>query len=90
MGAETQLKDIKPNRVNPRTIEEKRARALAADLEKFGDLSGIVNNVNPEWTVLVSGHQRMEVFRRGNGSLVITERYEQPEKDGKTRLSRTR
>lgn len=82
MGAETQLKDIKPNRVNPRTIEEKRARALAADLEKFGDLSGIVNNVNPEWTVLVSGHQRMEVFRRGNGSLVITERYDEPEKDG--------
>lgn len=49
--------DLKPDAANPRKIGESAERGLAASLDKFGDLSGIV--WNRRTGELVAGHQRM-------------------------------
>jgi len=78
----TALKDIKPNAKNPRILKKPRAEKLAYYLDKFGDLSGIVYNVNPECEALVSGHQRVRIFKKEKGKLTILERFSPPTKDG--------
>ena len=73
---------IAPNPANPRTITGERAQKLAEYLDEFGDLSGVVHNTRKGFDVLISGHQRMEVFRGGGGDLVITEDFSPPQPDG--------
>ena len=43
---------------NPRNITNRRLKALAASMEEFGDLSGIVYNHRTDR--LISGHQRIK------------------------------
>jgi hypothetical protein len=76
------IRDINPNPHNPRKISGERLEKLAQYLEEYGDISGIVYNSNPECQALVSGHQRMQVFRKGKGKPVIIERYDPPQADG--------
>jgi len=76
------LDSIAPNPANPRTITGERAQKLAEYLDEFGDLSGVVHNTRKGFDVLISGHQRMEVFRGGGGDLVITEDFSPPQPDG--------
>jgi len=64
--------NIKPYPHNPRRITEQRAAKLAADLATFGDLGGIVHDVNTGQ--LVGGHQRLRVlFGEEAGAFKVTE-----------------
>lgn len=76
------LSDIKLNPANPRTIKGERLQKLTDYLAEYGDLSGVVYNSNPECQALISGHQRMQVFKKSGGSPVILEQYSPPQEDG--------
>lgn len=52
------VKNLNPAEYNPRVISEARLRMLKKSLEAFGDLSGVVYNV--ETGNLVGGHQRLK------------------------------
>lgn len=56
------LEDLRAAPYNPRTIEPSAAKGLAASLEAFGDLSGIVWNARTGH--LVAGHQRVDQLRK--------------------------
>lgn len=51
---------LKPAPYNPRIISPARKMALAASMEEFGDLSGIVYNRRTDR--LISGHQRLKTI----------------------------
>ena len=72
----------KPN--NPRQISKTEYARLQADLERFGDLGGIVHNATTD--SLVGGNQRASVFDLvGKGAeIVITEEYDPPTRTGTT------
>jgi hypothetical protein len=55
-----ELKDLKGNPVNPRTITDEKLEALAKSLKAFGDLSGFVFNIRSGQ--LAGGHQRHKVM----------------------------
>lgn len=76
------LSDIKPNPDNPRSIEDDRDAALDESLEKYGDLSGVVYNSNPECPALVSAHQRLRKFKKDKWKLIVTERFKEPQSKG--------
>ena len=52
------VKDLKPTDYNPRVISEARLRMLGKSMREFGDLSGVVFNI--ETGHLVGGHQRLK------------------------------
>jgi hypothetical protein len=52
------VKNLKPSDYNPRVISEARLKMLKKSLDEFGDLSGVVFNVETEH--LVGGHQRLK------------------------------
>lgn len=70
----TQLKDLKPNKRNPRKITDKKLELLKKSLAKFGDLSGFVYNRQTQ--ALVSGHQRSKSLPK-NAKVVIERKYDQ-------------
>lgn len=72
-----QLKDLKPNKRNPRRISAKKLEQLKASLVKFGDLSGFVYNRRTK--NLVSGHQRQKSLPP-NATIKIESKYEKPTK----------
>ncbi len=55
-----QVKDLKANPKNPRTISQARLTMLKAALAEFGDLGGIVFNSSIKQ--LVGGHQHVLFF----------------------------
>lgn len=65
------LEDLRAAPYNPRTIEPAAARGLAASLETFGDLSGIVWNARTGH--LVAGHQRVDQLRKLGAVLEVGE-----------------
>jgi hypothetical protein len=69
------IKNLKPNRRNPRKISPAQQKALKMSLEKFGDLSGIV--FNRTTGNLVGGHQRSKVIPQ-DASIVIDHKYDVP------------
>lgn len=69
------LKDLKPNKRNPRKITAKQLEMLKASLFKYGDLSGIVFNRGTR--NLVSGHQRQKSLP-SDAKIVIEKKYETP------------
>lgn len=71
----TQLKDLKPNKRNPRKITDKKLELLKKSLSKFGDLSGFVYNRQTQ--ALVSGHQRSKSLPK-NAKVIIDKKYDQP------------
>lgn len=63
---------MKPMTDNPRRISKKAAERLRADLERFGDLSGVVHDLNSDTTA--GGHQRLRVlFGEQAGAFKVTE-----------------
>jgi DNA modification methylase len=70
------LDELIGNKKNPRTMSKHDADALKKSINEFGDLSGIVFNV--QTNQLVGGHQRIETFKRltGERNVVITQRFE--------------
>jgi len=72
----------KPN--NPRKISKREYDRLAADLDRFGDLGGIVHNETTD--NLVGGNQRSSVFDilGANPQIVIAETYDPPTRTGTT------
>ena len=54
------LSDLKKNELNPRKISDSKKDLLRKSVEKFGDLGGIIYNVQTKR--LVGGHQRSSVL----------------------------
>jgi DNA modification methylase len=65
---------------NPRQITKKEFADLRDSLRKFGDLSGIVHNLNTD--EIISGNQRIEVFDLSKLQIDITERLPEPDEQG--------
>jgi len=57
---QTKVKDLKAAPYNPRQISKKQLAMLKKSLEEFGDLSGIVFNI--QTGNLIGGHQRVSLF----------------------------
>ena len=74
-----QVKDLKPNRRNPRKISDKRLAMLKESLFKHGDLSGFVFNVRNK--TLNGGHQKLKVIPP-NSKIVIEHKYDKPTECG--------
>ena len=73
---------LKPN--NPRKITDEELERLEIDLERFGDLSGIVHNEATDY--LVGGNQRANVMEIvDEGALTIEHEYDPPTRTGTTR-----
>ena len=68
------IKDLNPNKKNPRKISGKKLDLLRKSLEKFGDLSGFVYNVQSK--TLVSGHQRQKALEKG--TIKVEVHHEKP------------
>lgn len=72
-----QIKNLNPNKKNPRKISQKKLDVLKKSLSKFGDLSGFVYNTRTD--TLISGHQRQKSLPP-DAKIKITEKYETPTK----------
>ena len=72
------LNEISAAENNPRKISTNKKNRLKYSLSEFGDLSGIIVCRGK----IVSGHQRMSIFKADTGARLDIERYEAPEKDG--------
>jgi DNA modification methylase len=73
------LENLKPNPRNPRKISDKKLEMLKSALHEFGDLSGIVYNVNSKQ--LVGGHQRIKALPH-KSEITITQKYAAPTRTG--------
>jgi len=73
------VSDLKQYSKNPRKITEEDKAILKQGLEEYGDLGGIVYNVQLE--CLVGGNQR-SVTLDPSDKIVITERFKKPTKTG--------
>jgi DNA modification methylase len=69
----------KPFASNPRRITKARLARLEETLKRFGDLSGIVHNL--ETDEFVGGNQRMRIFEE-KSEVVIIEQLEKPDAQG--------
>lgn len=70
----TDLSGLKHSDWNPRKISQEDFESLIRSMKEFGDLSGIVKNL--ETGTLVGGNQRMEVFKlMQNPKIVYTHRH---------------
>ncbi len=64
------LQDLRPSKYNPRTITTQQLRQLGDSYTKFGDLSGVVVNVNAGRNILISGHQRLKTLKNKKTRIV--------------------
>ena len=71
-------RDLEKNPMNPRKISDEEKKLLSESMDRFGDLSGIVYNV--ETGMLVSGHQRAELL--GSSTVTVLNDYEEPTEVG--------
>lgn len=76
------LENLKANAKNPRLMNKFDADNLKKSMQEFGDLSGVVFNIQTQQ--LVGGHQRIETFKRMGSSkqIVIEHRFETPNSVG--------
>jgi hypothetical protein len=65
---------------NPRQITDRQYSDLSKWLEKYGDLSGIVHDLNSD--EIIGGNQRSRVFNINECEVELTEQYEQPDEQG--------
>lgn len=65
---------------NPRTITETQFKNLTGWLQKFGDLSGVVHDLNSD--MIIGGNQRSRVFNVNECEIEITESYPEPDEQG--------
>jgi DNA methylase len=75
---------VKPFTNNPRTLSKSQAKRLKETMQEFGDLSGIVHDL--ETDEIIGGNQRSNVAALMQTEPVITERFEPPLADGTTLL----
>lgn len=75
MSQTTQVKDLKPNPKNPRTISDTKLSMLKKAMAEFGDLSGIVYNATTKQ--LVGGHQRLKIIPK-DAEVHLTKIYKTP------------
>lgn len=68
------IDDLAAAPYNPRRISDDGRAALAASIERFGDIAGITWNAKTRR--LVAGHQRVEALRSKYGSALRIEREE--------------
>jgi hypothetical protein len=73
------VKDLKPNKRNPRRISGERLMRLGKSLDKYGDLGCVVRNV--ESGTLVGGHQRSRVIP-SDAKVTYTQKYTEPTRTG--------
>ncbi len=71
---EIRLSQFSPNPQNPRKITDEQLEALKKAMAAYGDLSGLVVNLNTGH--LVGGHQRVKIL--GNLPVEILKRYPNP------------
>jgi hypothetical protein len=71
------VKDLKPNKRNPRKITNAKLKALQQSLAKFGDLSGFVFNRRTK--SLISGHQRTKTIPE-DSKIIIEIKHDKPTK----------
>lgn len=69
---------------NPRQITKAQFERLKETMADFGDLSGIVHNL--ETDEIIGGNQRSEAAELLNKEPVITERFDPPQEDGTVAL----
>lgn len=74
-----QLKDLKGNPDNPRTITVEKLAMLKKSLAEFGDLSGIVYNRKTKR--LIGGHQRKDVLPK-DAKIIQLKQHAKPTKIG--------
>lgn len=77
-----QIKDLKANPQNPRTVTDEKLAMLKKSLAEFGDLSGLVYNRKTKH--LLGGHQRKAVIP-SSSEVSITKTYSKPTKTGTVR-----
>lgn len=80
---ETTINNLIADPKNPRKISKDDFEKLQKALKKFGDLGGIINNL--ETGELVGGHKRIEAFKadpNAQANITITQQYEQPTQAG--------
>ena len=65
---------------NPRKIEEQKFEDLRRWLDEFGDLSGIVHDLNSD--EIISGNQRSAVFNINDCEVVLLKQLDKPDKQG--------
>ena len=70
--------ELEKNPMNPRKISDEEKKLLGESMDRFGDLSGIVYNV--ETGMLVAGHQRAELL--GSSKVTVLNDYEEPTEVG--------
>ena len=71
-------RELEKNPMNPRKISDEEKKLLGESMDRFGDLSGIVYNI--ETGMLVAGHQRAELL--GNSKVTVLNDHEKPTKMG--------
>lgn len=72
------LSSLTPNAKNPRTVTDAKLSQLKKNIEKLGDISGVVFNRKSKQ--LVCGHQRIKSV--DDVDITITKKYSKPTKTG--------
>ena len=75
------IKDLTPNKLNPRTMTTKQKNLLKKSLGEFGDLGGVVFNTQTK--ELVSAHQRSSVMDK-DAKITIEKKFDSPTAAGTT------
>ena len=73
------IKDLKPNPKNPRTITDQKLKMLENSLKEYGSLDGFI--FNQKTKQMVSGHQRLK-FIPTDAKIVIDKKYSKATKTG--------
>lgn len=79
-----QVKELNESKNNPRIINDSQLDKLRKGLERYGDLSGVVYNV--QLKALVSGHQRKTILE--NGEIEIVKKFDSATKTGTVALGK--
>lgn len=69
---------------NPRQITEQQFKDLKRWLDELGDLSGIVHDLNSD--MIIGGNQRSRVFDINECEIVLTEQFDEPDRQGTVAL----
>lgn len=82
MNNDKTIESMTPDPMNPRAISKQAFAQLKSMLDKFGDLSGVVEN--QQTNQLVGGHMRVRAFQElgANPNVQITQRFEVPTRNG--------
>lgn len=71
---------MKPYHKNPRKISPRQLAELEKWLVEFGDLSGVVHDLNSD--EIIGGNQRWSIFDLGEYEIILDEKSEIPDEQG--------